>query len=98
MLEQEVSLLKEVYHENIIELFAVYETNNALFMIFDYCEQELGTYVFLFKTISPNFMITAINSTDQVSIRIVPRTLIFETRVKTKAISSCPSVSLFEKA
>ena len=42
LLEQEVSLLKEVYHENIIELFAVYETNNALFMIFDYCEQELG--------------------------------------------------------
>jgi len=45
LLEQEVSLLKEVYHENIIELFAVYETNNALFMIFDYCEQELGVYI-----------------------------------------------------
>lgn len=42
LLEQEVTLLKEVYHENIIELFAVYETNAALFMIFDFCEKELG--------------------------------------------------------
>ena len=42
LLEQEVTLLKEVYHENIIELFAVYETNVALFMIFDFCEKELG--------------------------------------------------------
>ena len=40
-----MSLLKEVYHENIIELFAVYETNAALFMIFDYCEFELGVYI-----------------------------------------------------
>jgi len=45
LLEQEVTLLKEVYHENIIELFAVYETNAALFMIFDFCEKELGVYI-----------------------------------------------------
>ena len=51
LLEQEVSLLKEVYHENIIELFAVYETNNALFMIFDYCEQELGSYFLFIRNI-----------------------------------------------
>jgi len=55
LLEQEVSLLKEVYHENIIELFAVYETNAALFMIFDYCEQELGVYI---KSQSPSHYLT----------------------------------------
>ena len=42
LLEQEVTLLKEVQHENIIELFAVYETSGVLFMIMEYCEAELG--------------------------------------------------------
>ena len=42
LLEQEVTLLKEVQHENIIELFAVYETSGVLFMIMEYCESELG--------------------------------------------------------
>ena len=42
LLEQEVSLLKEVQHENIIELFSVYETGSVLFMVFEYCESELG--------------------------------------------------------
>ena len=42
LLEQEVSLLKEVQHENIIELFSVYETSSVLFMVFEYCESELG--------------------------------------------------------
>lgn len=45
LLEQEVSLLKEVQHKNIIELFAVYETSNVLFMIMEYCESELGAFI-----------------------------------------------------
>lgn len=45
LLEQEVSLLKEVQHENIIELFSVYETGSVLFMVFEYCESELGSYI-----------------------------------------------------
>jgi len=45
LLEQEVSLLKEVHHEHIIELFAVYETTSVLFMVFDHCDMELGVYI-----------------------------------------------------
>jgi len=45
LLEQEVTLLKEVQHENIIELFAVYETSGVLFMIMEYCESELGAFI-----------------------------------------------------
>ena len=55
LLEQEVTLLKEVQHENIIELFAVYETSGVLFMIMEYCEAELGktlNYKFVAKITS----------------------------------------------
>lgn len=52
LLEQEVTLLKEVQHENIIELFAVYETSGVLFMIMEYCEAELGKKTLNYKFVA----------------------------------------------
>jgi len=43
MIETEVNILKRVRHENIIELYELYEIENKIYLV-----MELYVYIFLF--------------------------------------------------